>query len=119
MNRRRQDPARRRRQFDHLEHMRTFMHRCRQARVQCFVMELCSKTLVWNAHRGLDLDAAVLTNIGTDHIPDHGNVRNYVAVKRRMFHDLRVSPASPRPVAILNADDARGRLFVRGLAPGV
>jgi UDP-N-acetylmuramyl tripeptide synthase len=36
-----------------------------------------------------------------------------------MFHDLRVSPASPRPVAILNADDARGRLFVRGLAPGV
>ena len=104
---------------DYLPDFRAFVRRCRQARVQCFVMELCSWTLAWNAHRGLDLDAAVLTNIGTDHICDHGNLRNYMAVKRRMFRDLRVRPASPRPVAIVNADDLRGRGFGRDLAPGV
>ena len=53
--------------------------------------------LRWDAQQGLDLDAAVLTNIGTDHIVDHGNVRNYVAIKRRLFRDLAPGPPAPGP----------------------
>jgi UDP-N-acetylmuramoyl-L-alanyl-D-glutamate--2,6-diaminopimelate ligase len=96
-----------------------FVARCRKARVQCLVVELCSSALRWNIQRGLDLDAAVLTNIGTDHISDHGNVRNYVAVKQRMFRGLRAGPASPSPVAVVNLDDVHAADFLGGLARGV
>lgn len=104
---------------DHVGHLRGFVRSCRRARVQCLVVELCSWVLRWDVHHGFDLDAAVLTNIGTDHISDHGNARNYVAAKRRMFRDLRVGAASPRPVAIVNGDDARRAEFLTPLAPGV
>ncbi|HXD97711.1 MAG TPA: UDP-N-acetylmuramyl-tripeptide synthetase [Candidatus Acidoferrum sp.] len=104
---------------EHLEDFVAFVARCRRSGIECLVVELCSSALTWNVHRGLDLDAAVLTNIGTDHISNHGNVRNYVAVKRRLFRDLRAGPASARPVAILNADEAYAGDFRSGLAPGV
>jgi UDP-N-acetylmuramoyl-L-alanyl-D-glutamate--2,6-diaminopimelate ligase len=104
---------------EHLADFRAFVARCRRARIECLVVELCSSALRWNVHRGLDLDAAVLTNIGTDHISDHGNIRNYVAVKRRMFRDLSAGPASPTPVAIVNADDAWATDFRHNLAPDV
>ena len=104
---------------EHLADFCAFVARCRRARIECLVVELCSSALRWDVHRGLDLDAAVLTNIGTDHISDHGNIRNYVAVKRRMFRDLSVGPASPMPVAIVNADDAWATDFANSLAPGV
>jgi UDP-N-acetylmuramoyl-L-alanyl-D-glutamate--2,6-diaminopimelate ligase len=104
---------------EHLGEFVPFVARCRRAGIECLVVELCSSVLTWNAHQGLDLDAAVLTNIGTDHISNHGNVRNYVAVKQRLFRDLRAGPASPAPVAILNADDAYAAAFRQGLAPGV
>jgi UDP-N-acetylmuramyl-tripeptide synthetase len=104
---------------EHLPDFCAFVAGCRRARIECLVVELCSSALRWNVHRGLDLDAAVLTNIGTDHISDHGNIRNYVAVKRRMFRDLRAGPASPAPVAIVNADDAYAKDFRHSLAPDV
>src|SRR4029450_10655193 len=96
-----------------------FGTRCRRAGVECLVVELCSSGLRWNVHHGLDLDAAVFTNIGTDHIVDHGSVRNYVAVKRRLFRDLAPGLASPRPVAVLNTDDRYFGDFRRSLGPGV
>ncbi len=104
---------------EHLADFAAFVARCRRVGVECLVVELCSSALTWNVHRGLDLDAAVLTNIGTDHISNHGNVRNYVAVKKRLFRDLRPGPASPGPVAILNADDAHAGGFRTSLARGV
>ena len=103
----------------HLVDLAAFVNRCRRSGVACLVVEVCSGALRWNVQRGLDLDAAVLTNIGTDHVTDHGNVRNYVSVKRRLFHDLAAGLASPQPVAILNADDPYFRHFRDRLAPGV
>src|SRR5688572_8230209 len=111
--------ARRLTPCEHLGDFAAFVASTRRARVQCLVVELCSSALTWNVHRGLDLDAAALTNIGTDHISNHGNVRNYVAVKARLFRDLRPRPASSAPVAILNADDPHARDFRRQIAPGV
>ncbi len=111
--------ARRLTPCEHLGDFAAFVASTRRARVQCLVVELCSSALTWNVHRGLDLDAAALTNIGTDHISNHGNVRNYVAVKARLFRDLRPRPASSAPVAIVNADDPHARDFRRQIAPGV
>ena len=104
---------------EHLGQFVPFVTRCRRAGIECLIVELCSSGLRWNVHHGLDLDAAVFTNIGTDHIVDHGSVRNYVAVKRRLFRDLALGPASPRPVAILNTDDRYFGDFCRSLGPGV
>ena len=104
---------------EHLGQFVPFVTRCRRAGIECLIVELCSSGLRWNVHHGLDLDAAVFTNIGTDHIVDHGSVRNYVAVKRRLFRDLAPGPASPRPVAILNTDDRYFGDFRRSLGPGV
>ena len=104
---------------EHLGHFASFVRRCRRSGIECLVVELCSSVLRWDAQQGLDLDAAVLTNIGTDHIVDHGNVRNYVAIKKRLFRDLAHGPASPRPVAILNTDDRYFGAFRATLATGV
>jgi UDP-N-acetylmuramoyl-L-alanyl-D-glutamate--2,6-diaminopimelate ligase len=104
---------------EYFEDFDAFVGRCHRAGIECLVVEMCSSALRWNVHHGLDLDAAVLTNIGTDHISDHGNVRNYVAVKKRLFRDLRAGPASPAPVAVLNADDAYAADFRATVARGV
>ncbi|HUR35545.1 MAG TPA: UDP-N-acetylmuramyl-tripeptide synthetase [Vicinamibacterales bacterium] len=80
--------------------------------IDCFVVELVSYGLMENLHLPFDFDVAVLTNIGTDHIREHGNRRNYIAAKQRMFRDLARGPASPRPVAILNADDGAVGAFL-------
>jgi UDP-N-acetylmuramoyl-L-alanyl-D-glutamate--2,6-diaminopimelate ligase len=93
--------------------------RCRRVGVECVAVELSSSMLTWNLHRGFELDAAVVTNIGTDHIQDHGNKRNYIAVKRRLVRGLRATPNSPNPVVVLNADDRAVAGFRQGLAPGV
>src|SRR4029450_4756291 len=53
-----------------------------------------------------------------DHIVDHGSVRNYVSVKRRLFRDLAPGPASPPPVAILNTHDPYLGAPPQSLGPG-
>ena len=103
----------------HLGHFRSFVRRCRRAGIDCLVVELCSSALRWNVQRGLDVDAAVLTNIGTDHIRDHGNRHNYVAVKTRLFNSLRAGAASQAPVAILNGDDRELHAFEMCIADDV
>ena len=102
-----------------LGHVRSFASRCGRAGIDCLVVELWSAGLRWNLQRGLDVDAAVLTNIGTDHIQDHGNRRNYVAVKTRLFRALRTGPASPAPLAILNGDDPELDAFEACIADDV
>lgn len=103
----------------HLEHFRRFVRSSRRSGIDCLVVELCSSALRWDVHHGLDIDAAVLTNIGTDHIRDHGNRGNYVAVKTRLFSRLRAAPTSPSPVAVLNCDDAQLAAFERSVSADV
>jgi UDP-N-acetylmuramoyl-L-alanyl-D-glutamate--2,6-diaminopimelate ligase len=90
-----------------------------RAGVDCVVIELCSSALRWDLHTAFSLDVAILTNIGTDHIRDHGNRSNYIATKQKMFRDLAQSPGRSRPVAILNADDPCAASFRRCLRPEV
>lgn len=96
-----------------------FALRATRAGIACFVVELPSIALAWGINHGFDFDVSVLTNIGTDHIPTHGNRRNYLAAKQRMFRDLAVLPHTPSPIAVLNADDPASDAFARCLRPEV
>lgn len=96
-----------------------FALRARRAGVACFVVELPSIALAHGINHGFDFDMCVLTNIGTDHIPTHGNRRNYLAAKQRMFRDLAALPHTPAPLAVLNADDPESDAFARCLRPDV
>ncbi len=96
-----------------------FMGQCMNHGVDSVIVELTSHALSWNLHRCLELDCAILTNIGWDHIRSHGNRRNYVRIKARLFRDLHRNKKSRRPWAILNADDPSCASIITQLDPRV
>jgi len=64
------------------------------------VVELSSEGLAEYRCAGVELDAAVVTNIRRDHLDLHGSVANYRAIKSRILQHLR-----PDGFSVLNADD--------------
>ncbi len=54
---------------------------------------------------GLSFEAAGFTRLGRDHLDYHGDMAHYFAAKARLFTEL----LAPEGVAVLPADDARGR----------
>lgn len=95
------------------------VRRSRRASTDALVVEMSSDALKGGLNHGFDCAVAVLTNIGTDHVPAHGNLRNYIAAKQRLFKDLAVWRRTPSPAAVLNADDEYAESFARTLQPGV
>lgn len=86
------------------------------------VLEMTSHGLAQGRLVGVDIDAAVVTNITHEHLDYHGNWQNYRDAKATMFHMLKQSvyksgvrvqsefeayaPESSIPkIAIINADD--------------
>ena len=83
------------------------------------VVEVSSHALMLDRLRGCHVDAAILTNITSDHLDFHGTLENYRAAKARLFRGLG---AYPKPgqmsVAILNRDDASyGAMRAASAAP--
>ena len=64
------------------------------------VLEVSSLALVQSRIAGIELDGAVVTNVGRDHLDYHGSLVNYRHAKSRLFSHL-----SPDGVAVLNLDD--------------
>ncbi len=73
-------------------------------------MEASSHALSLERIRGLDFHTAVFTNLTPDHLDYHGDMESYAAAKRRLFEGAGAKP--PR-FAVINADDATGRRFLR------
>ena len=71
-------------------------------RVPAMVMEVSSHALDQGRTTGVDFDAAILTNIGRDHLDYHGDLARYAAAKRRLF-DLPTLG-----LRAFNRDDAHG-----------
>lgn len=69
------------------------------------VIEMTSHGLAQGRAQGVELAAAVLTNIQHEHLDFHGNWREYRNAKARMLHYLHGGSAR----RILNADDAGSR----------
>ncbi len=70
------------------------------------VMEVSSRALAERRPAGIELDAAVLTNLRRDHLDFHGSVLNYRRAKGRLFDLLK-----PEGFVVLNADDAASQSF--------
>ena len=74
---------------------------------QSCVMEVSSHALDQRRVHGLDFEAAVFTNLTTDHLDYHGTIDAYRDAKKRLFDGLRSGAA-----ALYNADDEHGPAMV-------
>jgi UDP-N-acetylmuramoyl-L-alanyl-D-glutamate--2,6-diaminopimelate ligase len=69
-------------------------------------MEVSSHALALHRVDGVRFAVAVFTNLGRDHLDFHGTEEAYFRAKASLFDPARAD------VAVVNADDARGRLLV-------
>jgi len=69
---------------------------------------MSSHALDQERHAGLDLDAAVFTNLTRDHLDYHGDLERYAAAKERLFSALR-----PGGHAIVHVDDPAAERMAR------
>ena len=79
-------------------------------RVPAMVMEVSSHALDQGRTTGVDFDAAILTNIGRDHLDYHGDLARYAAAKRRLFDLPQLG------LRAFNRDDPHGAQWARDFA---
>ena len=78
---------------------------------QSCVMEVSSHALTQKRVHGLAFEAAVFTNLTTDHLDYHDSMEAYRDAKKRLFDGLR-----PGATALYNADDEYGSTMVTDTA---
>ena len=71
------------------------------------VLEASSHGLDQGRLAGVDVDVAVFTNLGRDHLDYHASFEDYAAAKKKLFTD------SAPGHAVINFDDAFGRALAR------
>jgi len=74
-----------------------FLDEAQRAGARAAALEVSSAALVADRVAGLRFAAAVLTNIGHDHLDLHGTHEAYRAAKRRLFEALNASAAAVLP----------------------
>jgi UDP-N-acetylmuramoyl-L-alanyl-D-glutamate--2,6-diaminopimelate ligase len=72
------------------------------------VLECSSHAVEMGRLNGLELDAAVFTNLTQDHLDFHGTMENYKAAKEKLFTDILGASGKPKKIAVLNIDDSVG-----------
>ena len=95
-----------------LELQRYFAQMAGQGLEWC-AMEVSSHALAQGRIDGLEFEAAVFTNLGSDHLDYHKTRDAYAAAKRRLFEYLR-----PAGWAVINADDEYGRVLAETVPRG-
>ncbi|HKK15174.1 MAG TPA: UDP-N-acetylmuramoyl-L-alanyl-D-glutamate--2,6-diaminopimelate ligase, partial [Gammaproteobacteria bacterium] len=75
------------------------------------VLEVSSHGVDQQRIAGVHFAMAILTNVSRDHLDYHRSMKNYVAVKRRLFTDYDISKV------VVNLDDTLGLELARSL-PG-
>lgn len=88
-----------------LELQRYFAQMVGQGLAWC-AMEVSSHALAQGRVAGLEFEAAVFCNLGSDHLDYHKTREAYAASKRRLFEYLR-----PTGYAVINVDDEYGRVL--------
>ena len=74
--------------------------------LQWCAMEVSSHALDQGRIDGLELEAGIFCNLGSDHLDYHKTRDAYAAAKRRLFDHLR-----PGGYAVVNVDDEYGRIL--------
>jgi UDP-N-acetylmuramoyl-L-alanyl-D-glutamate--2,6-diaminopimelate ligase len=82
----------------------SWLRRMTTAGAENAVLEISSRALAGRRVAGIELDAAVLTNLKQDHLDEHNTPGAYQKIKRRIFSLLK-----PGGLAVVNADDHRCR----------
>jgi UDP-N-acetylmuramoyl-L-alanyl-D-glutamate--2,6-diaminopimelate ligase len=82
----------------------------RDAGARACAMEVSSHALDQRRVDGVEFGAAVLTNVGRDHLDYHGDLEHYAAAKRRLFAWPGLA------AAVLNRDDAHGAQWAKAPA---
>ncbi len=75
------------------------------------VMEASSHALAQGRIDGLEFNAAIFGNLGSDHLDYHKTRQAYAAAKRRIFEYLKSDG-----VAVINADDEYGRTLTQTIS---
>lgn len=74
--------------------------------LQWCAMEVSSHALAQGRIDGMEFEAAIFSNLGSDHLDYHKTHEAYAAAKRRLFEYLK-----PGGSAFLNVDDEYGRIL--------
>jgi UDP-N-acetylmuramoyl-L-alanyl-D-glutamate--2,6-diaminopimelate ligase len=85
------------------------------AGVSDVVMEVSSHALDQGRVWGVAYDVALFSNLTRDHLDYHGTMDAYWAAKRGLFTGQATGAGAPRD-AVINIDDATGRLLAGDLA---
>ncbi len=88
-----------------LELQRYFAQMVGQGLEWC-AMEVSSHALAQDRVAGLEFEAAIFTNLGSDHLDYHKTKDAYATAKRRLFDHLRADGH-----AVINTDDEYGRVL--------
>ncbi len=81
--------------------LRRLLARARDAGCRAAVLEVSSHALDQARTAGLTFQAAVFTNLASDHLDYHGDPEAYFAAKAKLFESL-----GPEATAVLNREDA-------------
>lgn len=77
----------------------------------CF-MEVSSHALSQERAAGCHFDAAVFTNLTSEHLDYHGEMEAYFESKAILFERLLGESAKKNPFAVINIDDSYGKALV-------
>lgn len=80
-------------------------------------MEVSSHALEQERVAGLELDTAVMTNIGRDHLDYHADMESYVAAKALIKERLVREGGKGEGTLVLNGDDPRLSMIPTGSTP--
>jgi len=83
--------------------LQSYLHEFRQHQCEYVVMEVSSHALDQYRINGCQVDVAVLTNLGRDHLDYHGDLDRYAAAKARLFYDFNLDGR------VINEDDEFGQ----------
>ena len=75
-------------------------------------MEISSHALEQQRTDGVELDAAVFTNLSQDHLDYHGDMETYFDAKRRLFVLLETQDGKKKTNAVINMDDPHGQRLI-------
>jgi len=86
-----------------------------QAGASAFSFEASSHALDQGRLLGIDLDAAIFTNLSPEHLDYHRNMESYYAAKKILFEDLLLQSSKASRVAIIPDDNAYGSKLIEDL----
>ncbi|MDR1066455.1 MAG: UDP-N-acetylmuramoyl-L-alanyl-D-glutamate--2,6-diaminopimelate ligase [Clostridiales bacterium] len=88
--------------------LQLILKRMRDKNVSHVAMEVTSHALSLRKTDGIRFKTGIFTNLTQDHLDFHGNMRNYMEVKARLFKNSDFS--------IINADDPSGAFMIKSAA---